>query len=66
MTSCLSQHLLFEIDDAGIDPESWLDELKGFKSIGFSAVGTVEQLKDFSEKTKRKWTVGITLKPQLE
>ncbi|MCB1582692.1 MAG: hypothetical protein KDI92_06495 [Xanthomonadales bacterium] len=41
-------------------------ELKGFKSIGFSAVGTAEQLKEFTSKTKRKWTLGITLKPQLE
>lgn len=54
------------IDEIGINPESWIDELKGFKSIGFSAVGTAEQLKDFSANTKRKWTLGITLKPQLE
>ncbi len=54
------------IDEIGIDPNSWLDELKGFKSIGFSAVGTAEQLKEYSRKTKRKWTLGITLKPQLE
>jgi len=54
------------IDHVGINPESWIEELKGFKSIGFSAVGTAEQLKEFSEKTKRKWTLGITLKPQLE
>ena len=54
------------IDEIGIDPESWLDELKGFKSIGFSAVGTAEQLKEYSKKTKRKWTLGIKLKPALE
>ncbi len=54
------------IDHIGINPESWIDELKGFKSIGFSAVGTAEQLKEFSQKTKRKWTLGHTLKPQLE
>ena len=54
------------INQLGINPESWIDELKGFKSIGFSAVGTAEQLKDFSIKTKRKWTQGITLTPQLE
>ena len=47
------------IDEIGINPESWLDELKGFKSIGFSAVGTAEQLKEFSAKTKRP-TVGAT------
>jgi len=41
-------------------------ELKGFKSVGFSAVGTVNQLKEYSAKTKRKWTLGIRLKPALE
>ena len=38
------------IDEIGINPENWLDELKGFKSIGFSGVGTVEQLKKYSKK----------------
>ena len=47
------------INDIGIDPNSWLDELKGFKSIGFSAVGTAEQLKEYCAKTKRP-TVGAT------
>jgi len=32
----------------------------------FSAVGTAEQLKEISQKTKRKWTLGIVLNPQLE
>jgi hypothetical protein len=54
------------IDETGIDPDSWLDEIKGFKSIGFSAVGTAEQLKEYSAKTKRKWTLGIKLTPALE
>ncbi len=54
------------IDEIGIDPESWLDELKGFKSIGFSAVGTAKQLKEYSQKTKRNWLLGIKLKPALE
>jgi REP element-mobilizing transposase RayT len=54
------------IDEIGIDPESWIDELKGFKSIGFSAVGTAEQLKEYSANTKRKWTLGIKLTPALE
>ncbi len=54
------------IDEIGINPDSWLDELKGLKSIGFSAVGTAKQLRAFSVKTKRKWTVGIKLIPALE
>ena len=47
------------INDIGIDPNNWLDELKGFKSLGFSAIGTAEQLKEYSVKTKRP-TVGAT------
>ena len=54
------------IDEIGIDPDTWLDELKGFKSIGFSAVGTAEQLKEFSAKTGKKWSLGIRLIPALE
>jgi len=54
------------IDEIGINPESWMDELIGFKSIGFSVVGTAEQLKDYSKKTKRKWALGIKLTPALE
>ena len=54
------------IDEIGINPDDWLDELKGFKSVGFSAVGTAEQLKEYSAKTKRKWTLGIKLTPALE
>jgi hypothetical protein len=57
---------LVHVLDWFFDPDSWLDELKGFKSIGFSAVGTTEQLKEFSAKTNRKWTLGIKLKPALE
>nr|WP_306475093.1 transposase [Marinicella litoralis] len=62
----ISEKTAKAIDEIGIDPNSWLDELKGFKSIGYSAVGTVEQLKHFSVKTKRKWTLGIKLTPALE
>jgi REP element-mobilizing transposase RayT len=54
------------IDEIGINPNSWLDELKGFKSIGFSAVGTAEQLKEYSIKTKKKWSLGIRLTPARE
>ena len=54
------------IDQIGINPDNWIDELKGFKSIGFSAVGTAEQLKEFSAKTGRKWSLGIKLIPALE
>ena len=62
----ISESTAKTIDQIGIDPDTWVDELKGFKSIGYSAVGTAAQLKEFSKKTKRKWTLGIKLKPALE
>ena len=65
-TGFISVNTAKAIDEIGIDPNSWIDELKGFKSIGFSAVGTATQLKEYSKKTKRKWTLGIKLKPSLE
>ena len=49
-----------------LNPDTWIDELKGFKSVGYSAVGTVSQLKEYSHKTKRKWTLGLRLKPAIE
>ena len=62
----ISKNTAKTIDQIDINPDDWLDELKGFKSIGFSAVGTAQQLKEYSKKTKRKWTLGIKLKPALE
>lgn len=83
----ISEKTARTIDQIGINPDDWLDELKGFKSIGFCAVGTAEQLKELStkkssgkifhvslngvslkdetNKTKRKWTIRIKLKPTL-
>jgi hypothetical protein len=49
-----------------LNPDTWIDEIKGFKSVGYSAVGTVNQLKEYSQKTKRKWILGLHLKPALE
>ena len=58
MTSALS--------DLNLNPDTWLDELKGFKSFGFSAVGTVHQLKNYSHKTGKNWSVGLRLQAALE
>ena len=49
-----------------LDPNSWLDELKKFKSKGRTAVGTVAQLKQFCKRMKAKWIVSNTLTPALE
>ncbi|WP_154223034.1 transposase [Marinicella rhabdoformis] len=54
------------IDQLGINPDTWLEELKGFKSIGFTTVGTATQLKEFAAKTKTKWKLGFKLVPALE
>jgi hypothetical protein len=62
----ISEKTIKTIDEIGIDPNTWLDELKGFKSIGLSAVGTAEQLKEFSAKVNKKWSLGLRLKPALE
>lgn len=62
----ISQKLGSALTELELNPDTWLDELKGFKSVGFSAVGTINQLKEYSQKTQRKWSVGIRLKPALE
>ena len=49
-----------------LDPNSWLDELKKFKSKGRTAVGTVAQLKQFCKRMKAKWLVTNILTPALE
>jgi len=62
----ISENTARTIDQLGINPDTWFDKLKGFKSVGYSAVGTVNQLKDFSTKTKKKWSLGLRLSPALE
>jgi hypothetical protein len=62
----ISQKLGSALTELELNPDTWIDELKGFKSVGYSAVGTVNQLKEYSSRTKRKWSVGIRLKPALE
>ena len=49
-----------------INPDTWLEELKGFKSKGYSAVGTLEQLRKFCKSVGKKFSVGLQLIPQLE
>ncbi|WP_223786816.1 transposase [Marinicella meishanensis] len=54
------------LDRLGLNPDTWMDELKGFKSVGFSAVGTVDQLKDFCRQVGKKFALGLRLKTVLE
>lgn len=50
----------------GLNGDLWLDELKGFKSIGYAAVGTTQQLQEYAQKTGRKRTFGLKLAAALE
>jgi hypothetical protein len=43
-----------------------MDELNQFKTKVHTAVGTVQQLKDFCHNVKKKWRTGIQLIPALE
>jgi hypothetical protein len=38
------------LERLNLNPDTWLDELNSFKSIGITAVGTVDQLKDFCKQ----------------
>ena len=49
-----------------LNSDTWLDELKQFKTKGHTAVGTVQQLKDFCKSVSKKWRNGIRLNPALE
>jgi len=54
------------LTELNLNPNTWLEELNAFKSFGFSAAGTVQQLRDFSNKTQKNWSVGLRLEPTLE
>jgi len=49
-----------------LNPETWLDELKAFKTSGITAVGTVSQLKEFCQSVGKKFNIGLKLIPALE
>ncbi len=49
-----------------LNSTTWLDELNQFKTKGHTAVGTVQQLKDFCKSVSKKWRTGIQLNPALE
>ncbi|MCX7543903.1 transposase [Marinicella gelatinilytica] len=59
----ISVEMASVLSDLHLNPDTWLDELKAFKSFGFSAVGTVKQLQEYSAITKKKWSVGLRLEP---
>ncbi|MBE9549487.1 MAG: transposase [Proteobacteria bacterium] len=50
----------------GLNPDTWLKEINHFSSKGFTAVGTVEQLRQFCATVGKKWNLGLKLIPALE
>jgi hypothetical protein len=54
------------LERLNLNPDTWLGELNSFKSIGITAVGTVEQLKSFCKQIGKDFCVGLKLIPALE
>ncbi|MCF6317766.1 MAG: transposase [Proteobacteria bacterium] len=48
-----------------VEPDTWVEELKQFKTDGITAVGTVTQLKAFCQSVKKKFSAGFQI-PTLE
>ena len=54
------------LERLNLNPDTWLDELNSFKSIGITAVGTVDQLQAFCEQVGKQFAKGLSLIPALE
>ncbi len=54
------------LERLNLNPDTWLVELNSFKSIGISAVGTVEQLRAFCKQVGKRFSKGLKLIPVLE
>ncbi len=54
------------LERLNLNSDTWIDELNQFKTKGHTAVGTVQQLKDFCQSVSKKWRTGIQLNPALE
>ena len=48
-----------------IHPDTWVEEMKQFRTNGITAVGTVSQLKSFCQSVKKSFSIGFKL-PALE
>ena len=48
-----------------IHPDTWVEEMKQFRTSGITAVGTVSQLKAFCKNIKKKYAVRFNI-PALE
>ncbi|MEZ5472771.1 MAG: hypothetical protein R3E90_13450 [Marinicella sp.] len=54
------------LERLNLNPNTWLDELNNFKSIGITAIGTVDQLKAFCKQVGKQFAKGLKLIPALE
>ena len=63
---CIPDDLPDILDRLNLNSDTWLDELNQFKTKGHTAVGTIQQLKDFCKSVSKKWRNGIQLNPALE
>ena len=54
------------LERLNLNPDTWLDELNTFKSIGITAIGTVDQLKAFCKQVGKQFAKGLKLIPALE
>jgi len=48
-----------------VEPDTWIEEMKQFRTDGITAVGTVSQLKAFCQSVKKSWNQGFQI-PALE
>lgn len=48
-----------------IEPDTWIEEMKQFRTDGITAIGTVSQLKTFCQSVNKKFSVGFQI-PSLE
>lgn len=49
-----------------INPDTWLTEMKKFSTDGYTAVGTVSQLRVLCKNLNKSWSVGLIHTPALE
>ncbi len=54
------------LERLGLSGDTWLKELNQFKTAGYTAVGTVSQIKNFCRNLGKRWTLGFRLIAALE
>ncbi len=54
------------LEKLGLSADTWLKELNQFKTAGYTAVGTVSQIKNFCRNLGKRWAIGFQLTTALE